>query len=67
MLMSATDSTSRPARVMTMSGSHTLDSNWVNVYLGVWSMKWGRGGGGGVKATFKTAREFITHVLLTKL
>ena len=33
--LGATDSTSRPARAMTISGSNTLDSNSVNVYLGV--------------------------------
>ena len=55
MLMSATDSTSRPARVMTMSGSNTLDSNWVNVYLGVRGLKWGRGGG--VESHFQNSKR----------
>ena len=67
--MSVTDSNSRPVRAITISGSNTLDSNWVNVYLGFGGcgFEMGGGGGGRLKATFKTAIEFITHVLLTKL
>ena len=45
--MSVTDSNSRPVRAITISGSNTLDSNWVNVYLGFGGCGFEMGGGGG--------------------